>query len=44
MEDTNDPEVREDMHEGEGDDDDHLVPVDLLELHVAIEAKEAGLL
>lgn len=32
------------MHEGEGGDEDHSVPVDLLELHVALEAQEAGLL
>lgn len=30
--------------ETEGDDEDHHVPEDLLQLHVAIEAKEAGLL
>lgn len=30
--------------EEEGDDDDHAVPEDLLQLYVAIEAKEAGLL
>jgi hypothetical protein len=29
---------------GEGDDDDPHVPGDLLELHEAIEAREAGLL
>lgn len=37
-------EVRDEMHEGEGEDEDHTVPADLLDLHVAIEAKEAGLL
>lgn len=34
----------EEMHEGEGEGEDHEVPVDLLELYVAIEAQEAGLL
>lgn len=38
------PEVRDEMHEGEEEDDDHTVPSDLLDLHVALEAKEAGLL
>lgn len=33
-----------DLHEGEGEKDDHEVPKDLLQLHVALEAKEAGLL
>lgn len=41
---TEEPEVREEMHEGEGEDEDHEVPADLLELHVALEAQEAGLL
>lgn len=35
-------EVREDSTEG--DDEEHEVPEDLLELSVALEAKEAGLL
>lgn len=37
------PEV-EDLHEGEDDEESHSVPLDLLELHVALEAKEMGLL
>lgn len=37
-------EERDEMHEGEEDDEDHEVPLDLLELHVAIEARDAGLL
>lgn len=35
-------EVRPDSTEG--DDEEHEVPTDLLDLHVALEAKEAGLL
>lgn len=35
------PEV---LDSTEGDDEEHGVPTDLLELHVALEAKEAGLL
>lgn len=38
------PEVRDVMHEGEDEDEEHEVPADLLELYVALEAKEAGLL
>lgn len=38
------PEERDEMHEGEGEDDDHAVPTDLLDLYVALEAQEAGLL
>lgn len=37
--DTNQPDP-----EVEGDEEDHIVPEDLLQLHAAIEAKEAGLL
>lgn len=40
----NQAEIREDMHEGEEEDDEHTVPEDLLELHVALEAQKAGLL
>lgn len=40
---ADEPENQE-MHEGEDEDDSHEVPADLLELHVALEAKEAGLL
>lgn len=35
-------EVREDSTEG--DDEEHEVPTDLLDLHVALEAQEAGML
>lgn len=41
---ANQAEIREEMHEGEEDDKEHMVPEDLLQLHVALEAKEAGLL
>lgn len=39
-----DPEVEVREESTEGDDEDHHVPADLLDLHVALEAKEAGLL
>lgn len=37
-------EVKNESHEGEDDDEGHEVPSDLLELHVALEAQEAGML